>query len=358
ELDPLGDAQALAADTAPLPLKLAALADFLASPLQAWAKHRLGLRGLDEDDPLSAADEPFASSALDATVLLREVFFAALGAVPAGQALETADLAQAYDAARLRYELAGRLPTGVFLQVERARHLSLLEAWLANVTRHPGDDALRGLASYSFGQAPRGVPGAVLAGPLELEVELEGAPRLVQLHGATQRVLPGCAGSLQLALGGQRAVHYLRGFLDHVVLAAAGHACAHEAFQVLVSPGRLAWLEHPKNLRAFRPFAADDARAYLRALIEDFLGGGHGYLFPVEAVQPYLWAWHEQGAQPADSLAEAIEALCRDAFRTHSGKHGPLAQLGRYRAPARAEDLAWARFGPYVRRRCEGELSL
>lgn len=346
-------------DAGPLSVRTNALADFLASPLQAWGKHRLGLRDLDDADPLGEADEPFRSSALHATVLLREVFFAALGEVPAGRSLETAPLAPAYDRARLRHELAGRLPTGVFLEVERRRHLRVLESWLRNVVRHPGDAALRGLTTYSFGQAPRGEAGAVLGGPIEVAIELDGAPRQVRLHGSTRKILPGCAGSLQLGLSKDvRYVYRLRGFLDHVLLAAAGHTCEAEAFQILVSPGKWANLEHVKNLRAVRPFSQDEALAYLRCLLEDFLGNAHGYLLPVESVGPWLWSWQQSGERPDEPLAEVIEAEARSPWTTTSDDYGPVTALGRYGPPDEAEELGWARLGEFLRRRCESELDL
>lgn len=343
---------------ADLRLPLATLYEFLSSPLQAWGKRRLGFRDGDDSDLLAQEDEPFSTSVMDATVLLRAAFYDALAAVPSGDSLKDAPLEAAYDARVLRAELEGRLPTGVFLRVERRLHLGVLESWRRNVTRHFDDATVRALAVHRFGQATRRGRSDVLAGPLEVEVDLgtpaEPRPVRVRLHGSTLPVLPGHGGTLQLVLAKQASQrHVLRGFLDHVVLAATGHGCE-GPYQAVVSPRGWANLEHPKHYRGFRAFTRDEARDYLQLLVHQFLSGPHEVLFPIDVTGPYVEQWHREGAAPGE-LAERIQASRDDGWRQDSDDYGPVPQPGRFSPPADADALAWARLSPLVTRRVEPE---
>ncbi|MBL4849763.1 MAG: hypothetical protein JKY65_29900, partial [Planctomycetes bacterium] len=362
-LEPLVGACRPDASSAPrsesaLRLPLSTLHEFLSSPLQAWGKRRLGFRDADDADVLAGDDEPFSTSILDATVLLRAAFYDALAAVPVGTPFEEAPLERALDARILRAELEGRLPTGVFLRVERGRHLYVLESWRRNVARHFDDATLRSLAIHRFGQATRRGTSDVLAPPVEVEVDL-GTPQephvvQVRLHGSTLPVLPGQSGTLQLVLAKKASQrHVVRGFLDHVVLAATGNTCE-GPFRAVVSPGGWANLEYPKHYRGIRPFTCEEARDYLQLLLRQFLGGPHEVLFPIDVTAPYVEEWHREGVAPG-GLAARIQASRDDGWNRDSDDYGPVPQPGRFAPPTDGEALAWARLGPLVTRRVEPE---
>lgn len=319
-------------------VSIAALLDFLTSPLQAWAKHRLRLREeRAEGDPLLREDEVFEPTALVETVLLREAAFTALarGAAPTRDGV-----APVYDELAARGELDGTLPTGVFLAATRAQHLRLLEVWLGNLAGALDERELRGLATHRFGPADERGASDVLHGPLVLE--LGDAGGRVELHGRTSRVLPGAAGAVVLVPGEQPDErHALRAFLDHVVLAAQGLTTA-APFRAHVVPG--VWRAARNYVRPFRPFAPEEARAYLRALVADFVGGPHAYLFPLEAALESL------RGRTRFPLASSIRWRRDNPFQRSADRYGPLPRIERYEPPAAAEELARRRLGEFVRR--------
>ena len=55
------------------------LLGFLRCPLQGWARLMLRLQQDQEEDEIAREDEPFVTGRLGETMLLREVFFDALG---------------------------------------------------------------------------------------------------------------------------------------------------------------------------------------------------------------------------------------------------------------------------------------
>jgi exodeoxyribonuclease V gamma subunit len=318
-------------------LSLTALLDFLVSPLQGWAKHRLRLEAEDRADILGKEDEPWTPAVLDATALLRSVFFEALAL---GSTFPEA-VDRVYREHASRMELAATLPTGVFLEALSAAHRRVLESWHFYATASRFD--LASLATHRFGAA-FDAGRADLAGTVvhpALVLDLPSGAR-VELSGRTQRITADGSASVSLVLSGKPGErHALRAFLDHALLAASGVPCA-AVFRALVAPGKKG---NPLGaLRRIQPFTQAEARAYLAAIAADFLGGPHAYLLPLEAVLDHL--------VNGRGLAWNIRSQRDKAFNDDRGSdaHGPIAHPERFEPPRDAEVLARRRLGPFVER--------
>jgi exodeoxyribonuclease V gamma subunit len=318
-------------------VSISALLDFLTSPLQAWAKHRLRLReDRDEGDPLLREDEVFEPSPLDETILLREVAFTALAAP--GDPKE--NLPRVYDELAARAELEGSLPTGVFLEATRAAHLRLLAVWVSNLASGLEPQELHGLVTHRFGPADERGETDALHGPLILELD-EPALR-VEVHGRTSRALPDAAGAIILVTKEEPDErHVLRAFLDHAVLAASGLS-PKEAFRAFVVPG--VWKAARNYVRAFKPFTPDEARAWLQGLVKDYVGGTHAYLLPIEAVLEFLRGKSRFG------LASGIRWRRDNPYQKSSDRFGPILRIEGYEPPANAEAIARRRLGEFIAR--------
>ena len=333
-------------------VSLTALRELLEDPLQAWGKHCLGLRVEPEAGGLALEQEPLACDALTTTVLLRDAFWEAVaqasGAAPARELLE-----DCYEQRLRRGELAGDLPSGVFLRVQRRRHLSVLNAWTQNLGRPEAGVSLRGLERVRFGAALHAAAADVVVAPLELEVALGGAdepPTRVLLHGATDLLLAGRAGSVQLIVGKAAAARHLaRAHVQHLALAAAGLA-PDARFRAVICPGSYAYLESRKRYRALAPLAPDEARAALAALACALLGGPHDYRLPLDPALRFVEA-ERRGGDPPTPLGAAITAGDGGAFGRAS--YGPIPNPERFAPPPDAEDLARERLLPLVGRLLE-----
>ncbi len=108
-----------------LSVPLYAILKFLEFPLQGWARFRVGLDEVDDDDPTTREDEPFETDARREVLFLREVL---LDAAARGCPIE-----QAYDEAVRGRELRGSGPSGLFARGERGPHLATLDAWCAEL---------------------------------------------------------------------------------------------------------------------------------------------------------------------------------------------------------------------------------
>jgi exodeoxyribonuclease V gamma subunit len=277
-----------------------ALRAFLEDPREGWKRFVLDLRDFDgEDDPLAQEDETFSATALDATILLREVLFEKIARDLANEPLSFEEI---YDRRGHRLELKGVLPTGVFLRAERFKHLGILAAWYAHITGMFGDRP-RFLDALRFGKAREHARVDAFVDPLVLDVTLEGGRRArVELYGRTEPLIDGACSLFALAKDEPkseaiREKQALRGFLDGVVLSALGRLTSdvHRALVLFASDKRL--------VRTFRRFSAEDARGYLGSLVADLLTGAHAYELPCEDV----FAAHASGK----AIEDAVEIVAR-----------------------------------------------
>ena len=322
-----------------LSLSLTHLRQFLCCPLQAWARWRLGLREDDSDDILLCEDEPFDTPRLLATALLREIFFEKLVC----DAREGGDtpFADIYNRQAAHAELAGNLPTGIFLEAERNKHLRLLENWQANL--HEAQfGAFEAPQIIRLGRAEEHAAVDALLEPIVIEVELPngGQPARaiqVELYGRTEAVSQRLPGSLTLVTSQKpQDRDMIRGFFDQVVLSAATEMPAVPYHGIVNAVDTL-------QATTFGPISQAEATTYLQELVSDLLGAPHPYLLPVEAVLKFQHPRNDQ------SLPDIVQAL-RDNPRSHySSRYGPVPFPERYEPPLQAEaDCMMARrFGLY-----------
>ncbi|MDH3603926.1 MAG: exodeoxyribonuclease V subunit gamma, partial [Candidatus Tectomicrobia bacterium] len=325
-----------------LALSLTHLRQFLYCPLQAWARWRLGLREDDADDILSCEDEPFDTPRLLATILLRETFLEKL--VCDAREGGNTPFAGIYDRQAAHAELAGHLPTGIFLEAERHKHLRLLETWQANLHQAPCG-AFDAPQVIRLGRAEEHAAVDVLLEPIVIEVELphggQSARALqVELHGRTEAVSQTLPGSLTLVASQKpQDRDILRGFFDQVVLSAATDMPPMPYHGIVNAVDTL-------QATSFGPISQAEATTYLQELVSDLLGAPHPYLLPVEAVLRFQ---HPRNNRP---LSDIVQAL-RDNPRSHySSRYGPVPFPEHYEAPsqAEAERMIARRFGLFFER--------
>jgi exodeoxyribonuclease V gamma subunit len=333
-----------------LHIPIAALRRFLECPLQGAARYLLGMREEDDQDLTAREDEPFVTARLDVIVALRELFVrtAALD----DQALEEAFL-------RLREvgELSGSMPSGLFGQAERPAQLAIVRGWRTLYT-----GLTRGAAApprvVRFGAAEEGARVDEQYDAVGLEVELpgDGGVRTVKvhLHGRTEALVesgvdPG--GSLVLVQRGRARDAFarngrdaLRGFFDQLVLSASGRG-AQAGWHAFIANVDLDEGPQLETVR-FGAISADDARAYLRTLLQDLLTGTHDYCLPCEAVFAHA-------REPGRELAAIVDELRGKKEYAFSSRFGPVRH-GADRDPpdeASARRIIERRFGLFFARR-------
>ncbi len=98
-----------------------AIVKFLEFPLQGWARFRVGLDEVDEDDPTAREDEPFETDVRREVLFLRDVLLESVA--------QRCPIEQAYDEAVRGRELRGAGPSGLFARGEREPHLATLASW-------------------------------------------------------------------------------------------------------------------------------------------------------------------------------------------------------------------------------------
>jgi exodeoxyribonuclease V gamma subunit len=333
-----------------------ALAKFLEFPLQGWARFRVGLDELDDDDVLARENEPFETDLRDETLLLREVLLAAA-------ATRTRELDRAYENVVRERELRGIGPSGVFAEGERADHLRTLEAWRTEL--EGAGVAPDAIELHRFGRAGEHARADHVHAPLLLDVgvvDAGGVERVVRAEISGRTLPMGVGASVSLTLlrrakekredewsraGRERSA--LRAFVDHAVLSASGAAegRARASLVVVATP------EEAVTERCnFAPLSRDEATVWLRGLVRELLGGPHAYFFACEAV------FARQRADPDGPAAPWLEQA-RDKLRDREGPlalrsaYGPVPRPQEYPVPAeeRARAMIAARFGVFFAKR-------
>jgi exodeoxyribonuclease V gamma subunit len=297
------------------PLTIANLRAFLEHPIQAWAQAVLGLDELPDDAAAEHSDEPFHLTRAARARVLREVFAAHLR--EPGRPLE-----ERYDAYVADLALRGQFPVGVFAEAARTLDLRLLETWRAAL----GPVAVGAAIRIGFGRASS--PGTELRPALELELS---AGRTIRLVGQTELMLRGDVLTSVVPLlrkAESRSPYHLRGALDHLVLAAAGLAPAGHAHVLLDGEGAARRVDH-------RPWAEDEARAYLAQLARELVDQAHGYLLPFEALAKAL-----TGGKAPSRFGDPTGGL----------GYGPIERRDGLEPPEDAAEIAVRRLHPLVER--------
>jgi exodeoxyribonuclease V gamma subunit len=296
-------------------ISLSALRRFLETPAQAWAQVVLRLGEQEVEDLVDREDEPFATPNHERAVYLRDAFARHLGAT-GEPPLSVEDALAAVARARA---LAGHAPVGVFGEVELERHRALLERWSKEIAKRGGAPRWR---RHAFGKSAGA--GCEPHPAIVLDVTIDGRARQVELVGWTELV-GGALGSLVLQPGKASERHELRGAFDAAVLAATGVAHAH-AHLILDGEGAAIFAQHTL-------WPERDARAWLRTLVEDLLGGPHAYLLSLKQVAAIL------GGKPVPADG------ARDGYPGAIG-YGPLRRADDLSVPIDAPAIVARRHAP------------
>ncbi|MFW5968559.1 MAG: hypothetical protein ACOCV2_13630, partial [Persicimonas sp.] len=340
--EPLDEAE----ETSERSLSFSQLRRFLESPLQASARWVLGLRREEADDILDRDDEPFAPSYVGSLVLARDVF---LRASREGASVDGADFAPVYDEQARHLELKGELPTGPFGDGARTQHLKMLETWRDNLS-HLDVPCDAPLSREHFGRARRHEHVDQIRDSLAFELDVEAddgdlRELRVELYGKTELLDADRSTSITL-LSRDRVYDrdFLRGYITHLVLAAAGLTSESEPFTAVLAPNKS--LANARKMskyrREFAPVGRDAARAQLEQLCADCAGGVHPYLMPIEAVTDYA---DPDNDAPFD---EIVEGLLTRRYGSCSAEYGPIAHPERFPVPADVDAIIERRLGRFL----------
>jgi len=331
-------------------LTTSTLRGFLECPMQGSAKALLGLERDDDEDPAEVEDEALRSSRLVETVLLRDAFARALR--------RGEDPRVSYAALARPRELGGKLPTGALGAVERDLHGELLAGWHAAVATL----AARGRGErVRLGRAPEleefDALLPALAVSLDATLGLGGLGPRLELHGRSELLLDGRRASVVCDPGGPkddpreewvRELRLaLRGFFDHLLLAASGSLAGVKRQLVLLRRDA----SGPSLVRYdLQPMRRDEAHAYLTWLAGDLLSGVHDYLLPCEAVFD-VYRVHDRRLplDPREVAAEAVRRITTDRVACAS-RWGPVPDGDRYPPPSpiRLAEILARRFAPFL----------
>jgi exodeoxyribonuclease V gamma subunit len=326
-----------------------ALVKFLEFPLQGWARFRVGLDEVEEDDEMAREDEPFETPRREETLLLRAVLLEARGR----------SLREAYDDVVRDRELRGIGPSGVFAHGERESHLAILAGWAGQL--ESAGVPLDVIEVHRFGPAGEHAQADRVHDPVVLDMDIvdsAGVMRLVRAEiGGRTLPLGADAGTsiIPLRRGQEPAPDEwaradedrasLRAFVDHAVLSASGVAAGrpHVCLTVLATPEGAV-----TRRRVFGALSRDEASAWLRGIVRELVGGPHAYLLPCEAV----FVHRQRG--PSGSVTRVIEEA-RAKLRESEGApalrsaYGPVPRPQEHPTPeeALARAMIERRFGSF-----------
>ncbi len=319
-------------------LRFGALRKFLESPLQGWARYRLGLRDEDEDAILEETNEPFELSTLQKVTILREAFREGAS----GQAIEGAvEAALGHEMDRAALE--GEAPVGAYGRVDRTRLQTIGEAWEEQLKDEPDVERHR----YRFG-APEGDDDVQAREALRLEIERGNRRQILDLTGDTTLVAPDLeviyipTRKESYKVGWRRA---LRGWIQGLVLSVAGIFDGDEFEVVLLHRNGGT---DPRRVR-FEENTPQQAAAQLETLAEQLWFEPHAYRFALSELEEVL----DEGlnVNPDELRNEVWDS--EGEYGHTSEQYGPVANIQRYPIPSddatELTELVEQRLGPFVR---------
>ncbi|HXX70474.1 MAG TPA: exodeoxyribonuclease V subunit gamma, partial [Polyangiaceae bacterium] len=340
-----------------LTIPLYAVVRFLEFPLQGWARFRLGLDEIEDDDVMDREDEWFETPLRDATLLLRNVF---LDAAATKRPVELV-----YDEEVVHRELRGTGPSGVFARGERDDHVATLQAW------QRGLDAC-GVAPGSielcrFGRAGESARADRIHDGIPIDVDVvdhAGVMRRtrVELGGRILPLANPAETSLLLLRRRRQATKaddwaqaetdrlFLRAFVEHAALSASGQSAdrPRESIVLLATPDG----ETSTKRMTFAALSSSDATVWLRDVLRDLLQGPHAYFFPCEAVFAHARCEADGALGPWLEAARDKVGDGDDRSNLRSA-YGPIPRPAQYGAPdeGAARAMARRRFGLMLDRR-------
>ena len=331
-----------------------AIVKFLEFPLQGWARFRVGLDEIDDDDPSTREDEPFETDVRREVVFLREVLLESVA--------RQCSLEQAYDDAVRGRELRGAGPSGLFARGERDPHLETLAAWRDQL--ESSGEPIAAIEVARFGRAGEHARAGKVWDAVALDVDVVDPAgvthvRRVEIGGRTLPLGAGAGASITLIkrpkqkwddvwVEAERDRAVLRSFLDHALLSASGVAAdvPHSSLIVTSTPAG------SKSERvAFQPLSRDEASVWLRGVVRELFQGPHAYFFPCEALFVHA---RRDPAGPVGPWLEEARAVLGDAEGALAlrSAYGPVPRPQDYPAPdeERARAMIASRFGAFFRK--------
>lgn len=339
--------------TTKISLPIRALRKFLECPLQASALYVANLYDYAEPDLFAAENERFETERFPQSDLLTDVFlqYAATPEISATDSPKE-ELENLYDTHAEKLELLGILPTGLFKDAERGRHLNVLNMWAANLKTF-GLNPSQNLQTLRFGRATRHQQtNAQLHPAIRLNIpgvlQADGTTRdfQVELFGETQALNPHHNLSVSfINRKGTETRDFLPGFFDHILLSAAGLLPnrSNASHTVFLNPTEILSRTESRT-RVFHTLTQQEAHDYLTLLTRDLLSGIHDYLMPIEAVIYF------SDARNHDTFAKVIEDIL-EQNKSMSSLFGPVRRLERFAPPNESlvQTIINARFAPFLK---------
>jgi len=333
------------AGTRALPLR--ALRSFLASPLQGWARYRLGLRSDDSGAGLQETDEPFELEPLEESRILREAFERS---VHESEGVDADLLAESLRATFDFAMLEGRAPAGAFSRIAEQRVSSVADSWAEQLRENHPSEPLR----FRFG-APAGYESIRERRAVTVEIERGSRVRRLELVGDTSLV-DAAGETLFIPTRTERSRvgwrHALRGWVQGLVLSAA-EVFEGESFVVEL-------LTREADSARSVPFSESEperAREQLEAIAADLWFDAHEYRFAISELEEVI-----DGAPTVDptELRRAVWDADDGSYGASRDAYGPVSGVGRYGIPEgdsrELTDRLLRRMGPFVRGAIRAEL--
>jgi exodeoxyribonuclease V gamma subunit len=341
------------ADRGVLRVSMRDIRNFLECPLQGSARFLLRLGEDEVEDVLGQESELFEANQAASARLLQTVFLEKLTIEHRDD--QPYDFDPIYDQRARWYELQGLLPTGPFYSATRSRHLKVLTTWQENLPLL-GYGRSAPMQIRRFGRAIEhamvDVPGAPLTLDVPVPSPVGGEPISVRVEigGRTEVLLPESDAALvchTTTMAHQLSPKYfLRGFMDHVFLAARGEPTPHRWTVVLNPAEEALQYKHKNCLRRFEPVDQAEAQGFLRDIVREMITRVHAYYLPVEVAFEHL----ERG-EPLEQVAERRRGNSWD--RT-SADFGPVREPRRFELPDEADAIIKRRYGLYFERWIRG----
>lgn len=312
---------------------------FLECPLQASAARLLRLQ---EHAPAEAEqnDEPLVLDFLESHILLHSSLKLLLTASDAPEEERArASLEEIVDQHARVYELEGKLPSGPLSGLAKRELTTTLTNWLEVVR---GMELEGGADRFRLGRSTNPNSPPNLIDPIIFELENEDGPLTVRITGQTQYIFfqqaTPCSVYFTTSKTNAKTIaarHLPRGFLDAVLLAAAGVFT--ELNTTVIGAGT-----ESGPIVAYR-LRSDEARVYLRRLVRQICRQTHDYLLPIEVVMSIA-----NTVDPAEMQAvyqREIQNLVTQERPKCASAYGPLAQWRQRPHLPRVAPIIFDRFG-------------
>ncbi|MFP4600995.1 MAG: exodeoxyribonuclease V subunit gamma, partial [Persicimonas sp.] len=283
-------------------LRYSKLYQFLKTPLQTKAKVFGGIYD-DKEDTFMASCEPFGYDNLQQVLLTRDVFANVLT-----DGVQEPDMAAELDAVARREYAPGDLPADVFQTCANRRLASKLDEIYGNLdgkfATYCGIDLSERAQIWEL--TPDAGQDQLEAPTIALDLDGRGEPTDVKLVGTSLPYYSETKILVQVSKSGSaKERHFLRGFIEHLVMSASDSLDEWVSRKVVVMPAKT-WsrkASFPKYERILPALSRRQAREQLTELVSALLAEPSFHLLPIEVA--------EELVEEADSLATLAAAHLR-----------------------------------------------